>query len=170
MIMRTLFLILFSFLIFSSCQHQCRYAESGPEIDNVKAAIEAYEAGDWATQKSYYADTVKFYHNSPEGVSFDEANAALMRLLSEVAEYSFEDDMDFEFVTTDSGDHWVSWWGIWNGKLKANGQEFRTPVHISAKIEGGKIAEEYGYWDNQPLAAALMELSAAAAAEQESEE
>ena len=169
--MRTLSLLLFIFILFSSCKHEVRYSEAGPEIETAKAAIAAYEAGDWAAMKKNYADTVKFYHNTLEGVSFEEATGTLNGLLSAVSEYGFDDDIEFEFVTADNGVQWVSWWGVWRGKLKANGKELTTPVHVSAKIVDGKIAVEYGYWDNQPMAAAMAEIAAQAeAAEEESEQ
>ena len=168
--MRTLSLFLSILFIITSCQQpKVQYAESGPEIDMVKAVIEAYEAGDWEKQKSFYADTAKMFHNAVDGIPVGEGIDNLNSLLSAVSEYEFEDDIEFEFTTTNEGIQWVSWWGVWNGKLKANGQELRTPVHVSAKIEGGKIAREYGYWDNQPMAAALAEIAAAAATENSEE-
>ena len=38
-------------------------ATSGPEVDLIKKAVDAFGSGDWATYASCYADTAKAYHN-----------------------------------------------------------------------------------------------------------
>jgi len=42
--------------------------------------------------------------------------------------------------------------------LKANAKELDIPVHLAWQGANGKIVEEHGYWDNQPLVTALQEL------------
>jgi hypothetical protein len=169
--MRTLLAIFCSLLLFSACQEQ-RYFEEAPEIESFKGVMKAYEAGNFDAYSDFYADTAKIYYNTTEAKTLDQTIEVDKEGVSPFAEYGFgEEDMDFELVITNEGNRWVGFWGVWTGKIAANGQEISTPVHISARFVDGKIVEEWGYWDNQPMFAAMTALAAQeAAASEEGEE
>ena len=73
---------------------------------------------------------------------------------------SFDAD-DFEMVVTDEGETWVNYWGVWKATLKANGEKFEMPLHITQQFIHQKIVLEYGYWNSSAVALALTKLEAA---------
>jgi ketosteroid isomerase-like protein len=51
-------------------------------------------------------------------------------------------------ITTDKGETWINFWGLWRGEMKSSGKTYDIPSHITAQFIDGKIVKEYGYWDN----------------------
>jgi len=157
-------LLFVSFLTLLSCKEQpTRYTQSSSEIDTLKAAIAAYEAGDWEGYQTHYADTAKIYHNTTDKFlsATDNANA-FKESTAQYSSYGFiKDEGDSEMVVTDDGETWVNYWGVWQGTLSANNQSYKMPVHLTAQFADGKIVKEYAYYDRTPIVLAQMEMQAA---------
>ena len=68
------------------------------------------------------------------------------------------EESEYEMVVTDKGETWVNFWGLWQGRLKANNQLYEIPVHLTAQFIDGKIVKEFGYWDNSPIILAFQQL------------
>ncbi len=140
-----------------------RYSTTGPEVDMVKALIADYEAGDWEAWNAKFADTVKVYHNNwNTPVTAKVAQENHQQGLTQVSEYKFRDEPKFyEKIIDDDGETWVNFWGVWEGTLRSNGEVVPIPVHLTFQIEGGKVVEEHGYWDNAITQNALSKITAA---------
>jgi hypothetical protein len=161
--MKKIIYFLFAFALFSSCapDKPVRYFSASPEIEVSKLALKNYLDGNWDAMKSLYADTAKVLNNVPEtkGVSIDVAlidykqEHELFTSISYVAEEDY-----FEMVVTDEGETWVNYWGLWKGTLKATGEAFEVPLHITQRFIGQKIVAEHGYWNNSAIALALSKL------------
>lgn len=154
-------------LLFSivSCQKtETRYTQQSPEIDSFKKSIEAYEKQDWATMKSFYADSAKIEHNvtKDKAVSVDkliEVSKEDTELFSNID--FIDSESEYEMVVTDDGETWVNFWGDWKGTLKATGEEYILPCAITAQFVNGKIVREVGFWNTAKIALDLQKLSAA---------
>ncbi len=138
-----------------------QYASSSTEIDAFKSSVKHYLSQNWNEYRLHYADTAKFQNNVPEtkGISLDSVIANWKQeheMFSDIYYVAGEDF--FEMVVTDEGETWVNFWGLWSAVLKANGQKFDIPVHVTARFENGKIVEEHGYWNSSELALVLREL------------
>lgn len=134
---------------------------SGPEVDNIQKAIDAYVAGDWATFRANYADTAVSTHNK---VRMDMDS--LMRF-HQNARKSY-DKVEFEtiakeMVKTEDGSQWTHYWGTWKGTIKGTGQTVEIPIHISGLLVQGKVAAEYLFYDTSEIRAALAAAAAGAA-------
>lgn len=138
-----------------------RYTQNSPEIDTYKKVIAAYEKQDWESMVTHYADTAKIQNNAKEKkaqtvsqlVSQNKEDAALF------SSWDFVDkESEYEMVVTDKGETWVNFWGLWQGTLKATGQVYEIPTHITIQFVNGKIVEEHGYWDVSTLALDLTKL------------
>jgi uncharacterized protein len=161
--MKKLTFIAVAIIFFAACNtnQPVRYASSSPEIDAFKSTITHYLTQNWDEYRLLYADTAKFRNNVPEDkqISLDSviANWKQERVLFSDIQYVADEDF-FEMVVTDEGETWVNFWGLWSAVLKANGQKFEIPVHVTARFESGKIVEEHGYWNSAELALVLKEL------------
>jgi ketosteroid isomerase-like protein len=166
--MKKITLIVCLLVCLTACQEKGadRYTQSSPEIETVKAAIAAYEAGDWEGYVSHYADTAKIYHNTKDNpISPQQSAETFKQSTSGYSSYSFlKDEGDMEMVVTDEGETWVNYWGIWEGSLTANDKKFTMPVHLTLQFKDGKIVKEYGYYNQTELVLANMELQKAAKA------
>jgi len=161
--MKKIIYLFFAVVLFSACNtnQPLRYFSASPEIEATKSILKAYIDADWDAMKQLYADTAKVLNNVPEGkgVSIDAAineykqDHELFSSMSYVAEEDF-----FEMVITDSGETWVNYWGLWKGTLKATGEEFEIPLHITLRFIDKKIVLEHGYWNNSDIALALAKL------------
>lgn len=165
--MKKVILFVVIIALFIACQQKgpARYSTSGTEITLMKKLVDDYEKGDWNAWLSAYADDASIFHNT-ETDSVD-AEAALERhreTLGLMSSYHFKDEpIFFEKIIDDEGDTWVNFWGYWRATLNANEKKINTAVHLSVKIEDGKIVEEHGFWDNSPMVLALQEIEAEAA-------
>jgi hypothetical protein len=163
--MKKLLFPVLAIVFFAACNsgQPARYASSSPEIDAFKSSIKHYLAQNWEEYRQHYADTVKFRNNVPKEkeISLDSvvSNWKQERELFSDIHYVAEEDY-FEMVITDEEETWVNFWGLWSGVLKANGQKFDIPVHVTARFENGKIVEEHGYWNSSEIALVLRKLDA----------
>lgn len=161
--MKKMFFLLFAVAIFAACNtnQPVRYFSASPEIEITKSSLKNYLDGNWEAMKLLYADTAKVMNNVPDakGVSVDAAMTDYQRdheLFSFMSYVAGEDF--FEMAITDQGETWVNYWGLWKGTLKATGEEFEIPVHITLQFVDQKIVREHGYWNSSAIALALSEL------------
>ncbi len=118
--------------------------------------------GNWQALKTLYADTAKVMNNvtKEKGVSIEATIKDFQQDHELFSSISFDAD-DFEMVVTDEGETWVNYWGVWKATLKANGEKFEMPLHITQQFINQKIVLEYGYWNSSAVALALTKLEAA---------
>lgn len=154
--MKKLLLLLSAAVFLIACEsEQNQYTESSPEIDSAKELLKAYEAGNFEEYRNLYADTAKIYHNSTTPTSLDEMISSSGEGVKMYSSYGFGTEYDLDMVTTDKGNKWVGFWGVWNAKLAGSGEEFNIPAHFSMRFVDGKIVEEWGYWDSHKVAEAI---------------
>lgn len=171
--MKQLCVLALSALLITACQNSetTNYTRTSPEIDTAMALVKDYEAGNWEAWTSHYADTAKLYHNNWKvGATPQETADNFKDVLSNFSSYGFEvvDDLPwYEMVVNDKDDTWVYVWGNWQGTLSANDKQLNIPVHLSLKFDNGKITREEAYYNMAEFAAAMAELEAASAAEEE---
>jgi uncharacterized protein len=163
--MKKIIYLFFVVGLFAACNtnQPVRYFSASPEIEITKQTLKHYLDGNWEAMKVLYADTAKVMNNvsKAKGVSIDEAMVDYQRdhdLFSSMR-YIAEEDF-FEMTITDEGETWVNYWGLWKGNLKATGEEFEIPVHITQQFINQMIAVEYGYWNAADIALALHKLEA----------
>ncbi|WP_142786206.1 nuclear transport factor 2 family protein [Changchengzhania lutea] len=159
--MKKFLLLIIVTALFSACNEQeKRYTQDSSEIDSMKALISDYNAMNYESLVTYYADTSQTRFNNAKMKSTDipayhKANDA------NYSSRGFEDkDQDFEMVVTDKGQTWVNFWATWKGTLAANNKEITIPVHLTAQFINGKIVEDYGYWDPSEVILSLQEIEA----------
>lgn len=146
--------LLMLLVLMTACNQDKRYTQQSPEIDTYKKVVEAYENQDWEEFATHYADTAMIFNNKTKDkgqslVQFVETNKQDATLFSS---WSYADkESEYEMVVTDKGETWVNFWGLWQGKLKANGQTYDIPSYMTAQFVDGKIVKEHGYWDISEL-------------------
>ncbi len=150
-------------MFFTACNtnQSQRYFSASPEIEITKATLKHYADGNWQALKSLYADTAKVMNNVPieKGVSIDATIKEFQQDHETFSLISFDAAEDeFEMVITDDGETWVNYWGIWKGTLKASGEEFVIPLHITQRFINQKIVYEIGYWNSSAVTKALSKL------------
>lgn len=152
--MKKSILAVLTLVLFTACNQKKQYTQQSPEIDTYKKVIKAYENQDWENFATHYADTVKIYNNTTKdkGQSLTQLIENNKQDASMFSSWGFvEKDAEYEMVTTDKGETWVNFWGLWQGKMKANGKTYDIPTHITARFIDGKIVAEHGYWDISEL-------------------
>ncbi|MBE0661438.1 MAG: nuclear transport factor 2 family protein [Bacteroidales bacterium] len=161
--MKRVFFLLFAVVLITACNTNQpeRYFSTSPEIEITKSTLKHYLDGNWEALKLLYADTAKVLNNVPEGKGISIAAAITEykqdhELFSSI-DYVAEEDF-FEMVLTDDGETWVNYWGLWIGTLKASGEEYEIPLHITQRFINQKIVSEHGYWNNSAVALALVKL------------
>ncbi|MFU8843721.1 MAG: hypothetical protein ACNA7V_07930 [Bacteroidales bacterium] len=166
--MKRVLFLLFAVAFITACNmnQPVRYFSASPEIEITKSTLKHYLDGNWEAMKLLYADTAKVMNNvsKAKGVSIDAAMIDYKRdhdLFSSMR-YMAEEDF-FEMTITDEAETWVNYWGLWKGTLKATGEEFEIPVHITQQFINQKIVLEYGYWNAADIALALYKLEAQSA-------
>ena len=166
--MKKISLIITTIIVFAACQKQeQRYFAESPEIETLKAGVNAYEAGDWDTWKSHFADTAKIYVNSKNSVSIEERVNELKAMSSAFSSYGFDKEDDFiEMVIDKENEKWVYYWAQHNGTLAANKKELSIPVHLAVQFADGKIVEEHIYFDGTEMNKAMEELAKKASEEE----
>lgn len=161
--MKKLFLLGLATFVFVACQNQPeqRYFEASPEIETLKAGIEAYEKQDWDAWKANFADTAKIFHNTNKGASPDELMAGMKAMLSNFSDYKFlNENPEVEMIVDKDGDKWVNYWNTWGGKVNETEKTVSVPVHLTAQFIDGKIVQEYAYYDTAGINGAIAELEA----------
>ena len=158
-------------LLFSCKQGPDRWTSSSPEIDEVKALISDYEAGNWDAWKGHYADTAKLYHNSTEPSGLEETLKGLQGYLEPTSEYGFSDkDIYYEMIIDNDNQKWVNFWGTWEGNIDALDRDLKIPVHLTLQFVDGKIVEEHAFYNLVDYMVAMNDIAAMAEAESEEEE
>lgn len=162
--MKNIILIACTFFFLISCQEKQRYTQQSPEIETYKKALKDYEMGNWESLATHYADTAKIFYNATKKnpktiaqvIEDDKKDA------TQFETYNFvPDESEYEMVVTDKGETWVNYWGLWQGRLKANNELYELPVHLTARFVNGKIVKEHGFWNNSEIALALSKLQEA---------
>jgi hypothetical protein len=165
--MQKFVLLALTVVLFSACNQPVRYTQQSPEIDAYKKVIKAYQNLDWDEFAIHYADTAKIFNNATKdnGLTLKELIASNQQDASLFSTWNYVDsESDYEMVVTDKGETWVNFWGLWQGKLKANGQTYNIPCHMTMQFVDGKIVKEYGYWDISKLVSDLQQLEQESAA------
>lgn len=148
--MKKLILLALITVLFSACNQNVRYTQQSPEIETYKKVIKAYQNLDWDAFATHYADTAKIFNNATKdkGLTLTELIASNQQDASLFSTWNYVDsESDYEMVVTDKGETWVNFWGLWQGKLKADGKTYDIPAHMTMQFVDGKIVKEYGYWD-----------------------
>lgn len=160
--MKKLLLLGFIFSLILACNSEPeRYFSESPEIESLKLRIKAYEAQDWDSWKTQFADTAKVFHNKNIGISYLESMKNHQDMIANFSSYGFSDEKTvLEMVIDKKGKKWVNYWSVWSGKLKANGKELVIPVHLTSQFVNGKVVKEYGYYDTASITAAFIEIEA----------
>ncbi|MCJ7468448.1 MAG: ester cyclase [Maribacter sp.] len=150
-------------LLFIACKENgpVRYASTSPEIDAVKAHIQAYNDGNWTAWTAVYVDTAKVYHNSLAAATSAEVMQGLKTNLESVSSYNLGgDDPFYEMVIDNDGEKWVNSWMAFKGTLAANGEEITIPVHITYEFVGDKIVKEHAYYNLAEFITMLQKIEA----------
>jgi len=159
--MKKIIFILVTLATVVACQNKVRYTQKSAEIETYKKSIKDYEMANWESLATHYADTAKIMNNVTDknGISVAQNIELNKKDISVLSSYGFvADESEYEMVETDKGKTWVNFWGLWQGRLKANDQLIEIPVHLTAQFINGKIVSEHGYWDNTAIVMALMKL------------
>ena len=121
----------FLFLIFGlvACQNNkgpsVTFGE-GPSIDMMKTMVANYEKGDLDANQAFYADTAKIYRQGwgLASITPEDDLKRSKEMLAYFSEYDISNEL-YEVVTLEGMD-WLHFWGIWTGKLKADGSEVKV--------------------------------------------
>ena len=139
---------------------QGTYYSEGSMVDEVKARVAAYEAGDWDAYKAGFAEDVLFVNNS-DSLTLDQ------RMEEHMAIHQVFENVHFVNtvygVVENEGETWGLFWGGWRGTVKSTGEEVGLMVHVASLKEDGKVVVEYGFWDTAEVApimeAAMSDMS-----------
>lgn len=166
--MKKIMLFVLAISTFAGCKNEIRYTQNSPEIETYKKAIKDYEIGNWESFATHFADTAKIVYNTTEknAMTLAQAISKNKEDIATLSSYNYiAEESEYEMVVTDKGETWVNFWGLWQGRLKANNQLYEIPVHLTAQFIDGKIVKEFGYWDNSSIALALEQLKEVASSE-----
>lgn len=151
-------LALFIPLLFISCKEDTSknyFTEVSPEIDVMRQMIKDYEAVDWESYASHYAEGAKIYHNkrnsNPRTIQEAIAEHRALIAVMDSYGYSTNDNQTVEMIIDSKGTTWVSFWGVWLGTFAESGNETEIIVHITSRFVNGKIDQEHMYWDTVPF-------------------
>ena len=117
----------------------------GPIVDKLKAAVAAYNAGDWATYRSNFADTARLHINSPDPMTIDERMAEMKEGAKMLDSFEILNPV-YGHVRTAEGVDWGMLWAGWQGK--AGDEEWTVMIHTVTRYVNGKAVEQWGFWDN----------------------
>lgn len=147
--MKKLSLLGLALLLCVACQNKPqRYFSESAETKTLLSGIKAYEAGDWDTWRSHFADTAKIYVNSTEPVTVSERAKSLSQMTSAMSSYGFNHDKEYVEMVLDKEDEtWVYYWASHKGTFAATNKELTIPVHLAVQFANGKIVEEHVYFD-----------------------
>lgn len=147
----------FIMILFASCKDTSKnyFTEASPEIDTMRQMIKDYEAGDWVSYKSHYAENAKIYHNrvNSNPRSVDEVIEEHVSFIKQVNGYKYStiENQTVEMIIDSKGTTWVSFWGVWTATFAESGNETEIIVHITSRFVNGKIDQEHMYWDTAPF-------------------
>lgn len=167
---KVILLVIATFLFIACKQNVQRYFSESPEINTLKAGITSYEAGDWATWRSHFADTAKIYVNSNESVTLDARVSNLKEMSSAFSKYGFDHEEEYiEMVMDKENETWVYYWAQHNATIGANNKQLSIPVHLAVQFVNGKIVEEHVFFDGTEMNKELEALASLSSDEQNEE-
>ena len=151
--MKKVIAVAMTLIVFIACQEtEQRYFSESDEINTLKAGIASYEAGDWATWKSHFADTAKIFVNSEKSISVDERVTGLSETSAAFSTYGFDHEDEFiEMVIDKEKENWVYYWATHNATLAENDKQLSFPVHLAVHFVDGKIVEEHVLFDGTAM-------------------
>lgn len=123
----------------------------------IRAKFDDYHRGDWAAWSAVYREDARVYYNRVSD-PMTAAEAAHMHASSVEALANYHFDPPTIRVgqwTDDAGDTWVSFNGNWIAEFSEPSVRIVVPTAASYRFVAGKIADEYGYWDNSIMSRAL---------------
>ena len=168
--MKKLIYLVLIVLTIAACKQEQRYFSESEETNTLKAGIAAYEAADWETWQSHFADTAKIYVNSKDPMTLTDRVAGLKDMTKAMSSYGFDHDKEYvEMVIDKEHETWVYYWAQHNGTVAGSGKELSIPVHLAVQFADGKIVEEHIYFDATEMNAEFAAVAAAAAAMAEEE-
>jgi len=134
-------------VLISACETQQRYTQTSSEIETVKAIIKDYNAKNYESVVSHFADTANVYFNSSTSFKAGKLPDYHNGTDSNFSARGFiEKGQEYEMVVTDKGATWVNFWGAWEGTFAANGKKTALQIHLTLQFIDGKVVTEYGYW------------------------
>ncbi|WP_052143577.1 nuclear transport factor 2 family protein [Wocania ichthyoenteri] len=159
--MKKLFLLGLVITLFIACQNQPqRYFAESPEIETLKAGINAYETGDWSKWKSHFADTAKIFVNSTKPITVEKRLEGLKGMTGSMSSYGFNHDKEYVEMVLDKEDEtWVYYWAAHKATFSATNKELLMPVHLAVQFVNGKIVEEHIYFDGTSMNAEFEALT-----------
>ncbi len=131
---------------------------TGPEVDLIKKAVDAFASGDWATYAACYADTAKAYHNiwpltgdstlalgMPKLIEGFKTQRALMDGNPSV------DGTIYEVVTMPNGSKYGHAWINFSWKSKKGGTGKMALFNSYGFNKDGKITYEWPIYDTKEI-------------------
>jgi limonene-1,2-epoxide hydrolase len=152
-------------LILNACQKPTPVQDepindsSSTDINIGKKVIKAYLEGDWDTFKKTYAKAARIWRNEnwnkTEGFSVDEYIADLQQGLESMSSYTF-DTQTWQRIVNEEGEHWVLFWGIWQGHSQITNKDYDVAVHMVMLVDDGKILLQGEFFDNTEITLDMM--------------
>ena len=146
-----------------------RNARSGsplPESALIREKFDDDQRGDRAAWHAVYHDDARVYYNRVSD-PMTAAEAAQMHAdsVERLASYHF-DPTSFRVGQwiDDAGATWVSFNAHWIAVFSEPSVRIVVPTAASYRFVDGKIADEYGYWDDSIVGRALAAMRASASA------
>ena len=146
----TISLFLIGIAAFSQQEENGTIYIKHPYIDVVNNATKAYLDQDWATLKTIYSDTARWWASGME--KFVPIADAMKMWMSDFDKYDSIKQIPQgypDYLHYKKGDAMIvqSWW-IWSVKSKKTGKEMGAPMVVFDEFnKDGKIVREYIYGD-----------------------
>lgn len=151
-------------LIMASCMApvQKQYFTESSDIDLGKKVVEAYLAGDWEAYPELYSDTARIWINenwtTKEGFTVQQYVEDMKNGLETVSSYNFDPQV-WESVINADGEHWVHFWGVWQGHSEATNKDYETVVHATMLVVDNKIVLQGDIFNDTEITLDMMALA-----------
>lgn len=138
----------------------------GPSADSVQLFFDAYAKGDWAAMRSVYHDTAAVYHNAsgrltPDSiVAFHKSRRELYEKVDAVVNVPLVTNYN---VGRLKGQSWRGGWAQLTLTIKGSGEAVPLPMNVVWQIKGGKVVQEYAYYNTLGIFQAVTRAREAAA-------
>lgn len=136
--------------------------DHAPVSPNAEKAVleklDAYHAGNWAAWIGHYSDDARVYYNTvSRPMTATQAAAVHERSVAPLSGYRFQRaDTTIVAATSDNGERWIYFTGVWRATFRATGESIAVPTAIRYRMAGDRIVEEHGYWDNGLISGAYQ--------------